>query len=79
MESRSKKDVAHAKTQRWAMEVYRGQRRILKEEVEDDDCIPELNLDEEDTVQVCKVLATIVFYSRKSYNLQYLFSDMLKA
>jgi hypothetical protein len=37
----------------------------------------ELDLDVEDTFQSSKVLAIGVFYSRKFYNFQYLFSDML--
>jgi hypothetical protein len=39
----------------------------------------ELELDEDDIVETSKVLGTTVFYSRKSYNPQYLSSDMINA
>jgi hypothetical protein len=62
----------------WAMEVYQGNR--AKEEGEDDEeGMLELDLDEEEAELSTKHMAIAVFYSRKTYNPQYLFSDMMAA
>jgi hypothetical protein len=60
------------------MEVYQGTRgRDPLEEVEED--IIELDLGAEDDEMIMKHLAIAVYNSRKSFNSQYLFSQMVSA
>jgi hypothetical protein len=60
----------------WAAKVYRG-NQPTGENTQIDDGALEFDLDEEEAEQASKYLAIAVFYSRKCYNPQYLFSDML--
>jgi hypothetical protein len=52
------------------------QRLMVKDD--DEDGISELDLDDEAELE-SKCLTIAIFYSQKSYNPQFLFSDMLKA
>jgi hypothetical protein len=60
----------------WTVAVYKGSDAV-REEAELEEDMLELELDEDDTVKTSKVLGIAVFYSRKSYNPQYLSSDMI--
>jgi hypothetical protein len=60
----------------WTVAVYKGSDAV-REEAELEEDMLELELDEDDTVKTSKVLGIVVFYSRKSYNPQYLSSDMI--
>jgi hypothetical protein len=63
----------------WAMEVYQGKQIGEENVVEEEDDILEMELDVEEVELATKFMAIDVFYSRKSYNLQILFSGMLSA
>jgi hypothetical protein len=63
----------------WEMEVYRGDHVRKKEVHQMDADILEFDLDEEDSIHMLKALTIDVFHSQKSYNPQFLFSNMLKA
>jgi hypothetical protein len=58
--------------------TWRRKTRIGRWVCREEDML-ELELDEDDIVETSKVLGTTVFYSRKSYNPQYLSSDMINA
>jgi hypothetical protein len=60
----------------WTVAVYKGSDAV-REEAELEEDMLELELDEDDTVKTSKVLGIAVFYYRKSYNPQYLSSDMI--
>jgi hypothetical protein len=60
----------------WTVAVYKGSDAV-REEAELEEDMLELELDEDDTVKTSKVLGIAVFYSRKSYNPQYLSLDMI--
>jgi hypothetical protein len=60
------------------MEIYQGSRANAKGEDDEEDML-ELDLDEEEAELSSKHMAIAVFYSRKSYNPRYLFSDMMAA
>jgi hypothetical protein len=62
----------------WAIEIYQGSRANAKGE-DDEEGMLELDLDEEEAELSSKHMAIAVFYSRKSYNPRYLFSDMMAA
>jgi hypothetical protein len=62
----------------WAVEVYKGSSKG-KASIEEHEDEIEIDIDEEDVVEVSRVLGIAVFYSRKSYNPQFLFSDMISA
>jgi hypothetical protein len=65
----------------WAMEVYKGDMDMQDRAAvgTEDEGMLEFDLDDEETEAACEVMAIAVFYSRKSYSSQFLFSDMLKA
>jgi hypothetical protein len=64
----------------WAMEVYKGAAEGQEHGNEDcEEGILEFDLDEEGTQEASRLLAIASFFSRKSFSLNYLFSDMLKA
>jgi hypothetical protein len=63
----------------WEMEVYRGDHVRKKEVHQMDADILEFDLDEDDSIHMLKALTIDVFHSQKSYNPQFLFSNMLKA
>jgi hypothetical protein len=62
----------------WALEVYRGEHGADREVTDDADTL-EFDLDEEEVIQECRLLAIVAYYSRKGYNPQALFSDMTVA
>jgi hypothetical protein len=62
----------------WAMEVYQGTDQADEGSAAMEGVL-EFDLDEEEAEQVSKYLAIAVHYSRKSYNPQALFADMLAA
>jgi hypothetical protein len=76
--SGSGKETRQEENKGWAMEVSRG-KDAGREEAEMEDGMLELDMDEEDAVKSSHVLGIAVFYSKKSYNPQYLFSDMINA
>jgi hypothetical protein len=62
------------------MEVYKGTVEDQNQGNEDgDEGIPEFDLEEETTQEASRLLAIAVFFSRKSFSANFLFSDMLKA
>jgi hypothetical protein len=71
-------DDQHDRHESWAVEVYKG-KAADDEETEIDDGMLELDLDEDEAVEEAKLTGIAVYYSRKSFNLQALFSDMLQA
>jgi hypothetical protein len=74
--SRARSDAAGQERRNWAMEVYQGNRgRDPLEEVEED--ILELDLDAGGEEFDRKHLVIEIFYSRKSFNPQYPFSEMM--
>jgi hypothetical protein len=70
------KENLHEESKDWAVEVYKGSTKG-KAQVEEQTDELEIKLDEEDAVETSKVLGIAVLYSRKSYNPQLLFSDMI--
>jgi hypothetical protein len=68
-----------AQTKRWAMEVYKGVDTSQTATEIEDEGILEFDLDEEETALASEAMAIVVYYSRKSYSPQFLFSDMVKA
>jgi hypothetical protein len=63
----------------WAMEVYKGDDLDQKMSGTEEEGMLEFDLDDEETTLISKVMAIAVYYSRKSYSPQFLFSDMVKA
>jgi hypothetical protein len=64
----------------WEMEVYKGTMQDpARESVVDDQEILVFDRDEEAVEETSRALGIAVFYSRKSFSLQFLFLDMLKA
>jgi hypothetical protein len=61
------------------MEVYKSEDTGLNIENSEEEGMLEFDLDEEETALVSEVMAIVVYYSRKSYSPQFLFSDMVKA
>jgi hypothetical protein len=62
----------------WALEIYKGHTEEDDQHTQEDGIL-ELDLDEEEAEILVRNLAIGVFYSRKSYNPKYLFTDMLNA
>jgi hypothetical protein len=62
----------------WALEVYKGSAKGKTPQEEHEGGV-EIELDEEEVVESLRVLGIALFYSRKSYNSQFLFSDMIGA
>jgi hypothetical protein len=60
------------------MEVYKG-KGVDEDKVEKNDDMLEIELNEEEAELVAKFLAIAIFYSRKSYNLQVLYADIILA
>jgi hypothetical protein len=66
------------KSKAWAMEVYKGKEPTKAEKGQEEDVL-ELDLEEGEAEVETKFIAIAVYYSQKSYNPKYLFSDMLNA
>jgi hypothetical protein len=62
----------------WAMEIYRGKAHEDGANLAKDEVL-EFDLDEEEAEQAAKCLAIAIYYLRKSFSPQSLFSDMLAA
>jgi hypothetical protein len=62
----------------WAMKICKG-KDLVEAKDNDVEDILELDLEEEESVLAVKHMAMAVFYSQKSYNPKFLFSDMLNA
>jgi hypothetical protein len=62
----------------WAMEIYKGKAHEDGANLAKDEVL-EFDLDEEEAEQVAKCLAIAIYYLRKSFSPQSLFSDMLAA
>jgi hypothetical protein len=62
----------------WAVEVYRGKETAAPPEEGEEDIL-ELSLEEEEGEISSKFLAFAVFFSQKSYNPRFLFTDMHNA
>jgi hypothetical protein len=75
---RSSKEHEDLESMKWAMEVYKGSSKS-KDLVEDQEEEIEIDIDMEDAVKTSRVQGIAVFYSRKSNNMQFLFSDMISA
>jgi hypothetical protein len=71
-------DDQHDGHESWDVEVYKG-KVADDEEIEIEDGMLELDLDEDEAVEEVKLVGIAVYYSRKSFNPQVLFSDMLQA
>jgi hypothetical protein len=69
-------DNLHEDSKDWAVEVYKVPSKGKAPIGEQEDKL-EIQLNEEDAVETSKVLGIAVFYSKKSYNLHFLFSDMI--
>jgi hypothetical protein len=61
------------------MEIYRGREADTTTYDGEEEGILELDLDEKEAELASRFIAIVVFYSQKSYSLQYLFSDMQNA
>jgi hypothetical protein len=61
------------------MEVYMWVDAGLNTTNSEKEGMLEFNLDEEESALVSEVMAIVVYYSHKSYNPQFLFTDMVKA
>jgi hypothetical protein len=61
------------------MEVYVGEKLDQREGEDRDQDILEFDLDEEEAELAPKAMAIAVYYSRKSFNPQVLFTDMAVA
>jgi hypothetical protein len=68
----------HQDPKEWAVEVYKGDKEGNFQGADQEDGI-EIELDEEEAVESSRVLGIAVYYSKKSYNPQVLFSDMINA
>jgi hypothetical protein len=68
----------HQDPKDWAVEVYKGDKEGNFQGADQEDGI-EIELDEEEAVESSRVLGIAVYYSKKSYNPQVLFSDMINA
>jgi hypothetical protein len=68
----------HEAQEDWAMEVYTG-KAIDEAEGKIEEDMLELDLDEEAATEGSKFLGIVVYYSRKSFNPQIVFSDMMQA
>jgi hypothetical protein len=62
----------------WALEIYKGRTGEDDQHTQEDDIL-ELDLDGEEAEISVRNLAIGMFYSRKSYDPKYLFTDMLNA
>jgi hypothetical protein len=75
---RTSKEVLYVDSKNWAVEVYKGSSKG-KDLVEEHEDKLMIDIDGEDVVEASRVLGIAVYYSRKSYNPQFLFSDMISA
>jgi hypothetical protein len=63
----------------WALEVYRGTHDEERVEPDGEEDMMELDLEEEGAEFALKFITIGVYYSQKSYNPWFLFTDMLTA
>jgi hypothetical protein len=60
------------------MEVYKGKKQTKSKDGKDEDVL-EMDLEEREAEVATKFIAVAVYFSQKSHNPKYLFSDMLNA
>jgi hypothetical protein len=75
---RTSKENLHVDSKNWVVEVYKGSSKG-KDPVEEHEDELMTDIGKEDVVEASRVLGIVVYYSRKSYNPQFLFSDMISA
>jgi hypothetical protein len=78
VQSVEENSAAQVDTRNWAMEVYREQGPDARMGGDYADIL-EFDLEEEEAEMPQKFLAIAIYYSSKSFNVQFLFSDMLHA